>query len=75
MPKLKFTDRSLKALKPKEQRTDYFDSTLPGFSLRVTTNGIKSWCVMYRHGGRLRMSSGHRLLFPFSHGPFDPFIA
>jgi integrase len=54
MPKLRFTDRSLKALKPKEQRIDYFDAALPGFGLRVTANGIKSWCVMYRHGGRLR---------------------
>ena len=54
MPKVKLTSRKLQSLKPQLERTDYFDSTLPGFCLRVTPRGVKSFCVLYRHAGRLR---------------------
>src|SRR5438270_9228107 len=51
--RIKFTDRSLKALKPppKPKQLDYFDDTLPGFGLRVSYNGRKSWIVLYRCNG------------------------
>jgi integrase len=39
---------------PKSGRAEYFDALLPGFALRVTDNGAKSYCAFYRLGGRLR---------------------
>jgi hypothetical protein len=55
MPRIKLTDRSAKAIKAAEgSPVDYFDERLPGFALRVTRSGHKSWVVMYRHGRRLR---------------------
>jgi hypothetical protein len=55
MPRIKLTDRSAKADRPPTTgQIDYFDQRLPGFALRVTQYGHKSWNVLYRHGGRLR---------------------
>ena len=54
MPKVNLTNRKLQSLKPLSQRIDYFDSTLPGFCVRVTPRGVKTFAVMYRHAGKLR---------------------
>ncbi len=56
MPTIKFTDRSIRALKPPaEGRVEYWDADLPGLGLRVSGTGKKSWVLMYRtHGGRQR---------------------
>jgi len=55
MPRIKLTYRSAKAVRPPATgQIDYFDQRLPGFALRVTEHGHKSWTVLYRHGGRLR---------------------
>lgn len=55
MPRIKLTDRGLAALPiPARGQIDYFDERLPGFGIRITVNGHKSWIVLYRHGGRLR---------------------
>lgn len=55
MPRVRFTDRSISALPaPATGQTDYFDERAPGFGIRVTERGHKSWIVMYRHSGRLR---------------------
>lgn len=36
---------------PISGRREYFDSRVPGFCLRVTSKGSKSWCFFYRVGG------------------------
>jgi integrase len=35
-------------------RIDYWDESLPGFGLRITPDGQRTWTVMYRFGGRKR---------------------
>ena len=55
MPNIKFTVRSIEAIKPpKSGQVDYWDSALGGFGLRMTYRGRKTWNVMYRHGRRKR---------------------
>src|SRR5215470_4271754 len=51
--RVQFTDRSLRAIKspPPPKQVDYFDSSLPGFGVRVSYNGRKSWIVLYRCNG------------------------
>ena len=40
---------TVEAIKPpREGRADYFDTSLPGFGLRVNSKGVKSWFVFYR---------------------------
>lgn len=52
---MKFTDAGIKALKPKAERyVEWADGT-PGFGLRVSPQGRKSWVYMYRFDGRARM--------------------
>ena len=57
-----FTDRAIRALQPQAKRVDYFDAdeALPGFGLRVTPNGVKTWTVLYRNacGRQRRLSLG-----------------
>jgi integrase len=55
MPSRKLTDQFVQhAPIPKTGRVEYFDQLLPGFGLRVSNSGIKSWVVFYRVRGRLR---------------------
>jgi hypothetical protein len=54
MAKKNLTAKAVAALKPTEGRVDYFDANLPGFCVRVTPNGVKTFSVLYRHGGRKR---------------------
>ena len=55
MPTVHLTARSIRSLKPAAAaRVDYWDTTLPGFGLRVTERGSRSWTVFYRHRGRMR---------------------
>src|SRR5205823_4947142 len=65
--RIKFTDRSLKAIKPppKPKQLDYFDDSLPGFGLRVSYNGRKSWIVLYRcNGEKGRLTLGRFDVLP-----------
>ena len=39
---------------PASGRVEYFDTLLPGFGLRVTAGGAKSWIVMTRVHGKLK---------------------
>ncbi len=58
MPRVTLKDRSLRALAtPLAGRTTYLDKTLPGFGLRVTANGARSWVVVYRHRGHKRRAT------------------
>jgi len=39
---------------PAKGQTDHFDAVLPGFALRVTSKGHKSWVLLYRFHGTVR---------------------
>ena len=54
MPRVTLSDRFVKTLKATRCRTDYYDANAPGLVLRVAESGRKSWCVVYRVGGRKR---------------------
>ena len=61
MPKLKFTARGIDAIQPPQSgQVDYWDAGLPGFILRVSYSGRKTWCVSYRQddGTRPRLKLG-----------------
>jgi integrase len=49
MPTTKLTELAVaKVRPPKAGRTEHFDTLLPSFGLRVTSNGAKTWIVMTR---------------------------
>ena len=49
MPTTKLTELAVaKVRPPKAGRVEYFDTLLPSFGLRITSNGAKSWVVMTR---------------------------
>ena len=52
MPSVNLTAAFVQKVKSKGKRIDYFDTSLPGFSLRVSEKGIKTWGVSYRFGGK-----------------------
>lgn len=55
MPQVKLTATSVERFAPPELgRVEYFDQALPGFGLRITDKGHKSWIVFYRVGQRQR---------------------
>src|SRR6476661_1003237 len=56
MPIVTLTARTVRRLEATGERGEYWDAALPGFGLRVTPNGVRTWTVRYRHNGRL-----HRL--------------
>lgn len=52
---MKFTDAAIRALKPREERYIEWGEGSPGFGLRVSPQGRKSWVFMYRFDGKARM--------------------
>ena len=55
MARKKFSDRSIARLKPPpDGRAEYWDEDLPGFGLRITAKGTKTWQLLYRKDGRKR---------------------
>ena len=37
-----------------QARIEYFDAETPGLCLRITSDGVKTWALIYRHHGRKR---------------------
>ena len=55
MPRINFTSRGIQAIAPPSTgRVEYWDKSTPGFGLRVSVTGEKTWVTMYRFKGRLR---------------------
>ncbi len=54
MARINLTARVVQGIKAKAVRSEYFDENLPGFFLRVTPAGVKSYGIMYRHAGQLK---------------------
>lgn len=61
MAKKKLTERGVASMRPPEAgREDFWDTVVTGLTLRVTSNGVKSWCFVYRTGEKQnRMTFGH----------------
>ena len=55
MPKQRFTDRWLQSptLRPEKGRAEFVDGLCPGLHLRVTTQGTRTFSVMFRVNGKL----------------------
>jgi len=59
MPTENLTDRKIASLKPAKERTEYWDDGTPGFGLRVSPEGTKTFFLMYRFAGlRRRLKLG-----------------
>ena len=55
MPTLNLTAKKLDALKPiGDRQTDFFDAWLPGFAIRLSPSGRKTFTLLYRYAGKLR---------------------
>jgi integrase len=51
---LNLTARFAETIKARERREEYRDAEAKGLILRVTPAGVKTWAVLYSHGGRKR---------------------
>jgi hypothetical protein len=55
MPAGKLTDWRVKELKPPASgRLEIFDQLTPGFGIRISDRGVKSWVMFYRFDGTKR---------------------
>ncbi len=54
-------EKKIASIKATNKRQEFFDASLPGFSLRVTSKGKKSFCLMCREcdGKQRRVTLGH----------------
>ena len=55
MPTIRLTQLSVEKITASHTRAVYWDRTLPGFGLRVTPNGVKSWIATYRLANRQKV--------------------
>ena len=51
---MNLTARTVKTLRPLNERREYADDLVPGLALRVTPTGDKTWAVRFRVNGRQR---------------------
>jgi integrase len=51
MPKANLTDRLIASIKPGTELVEWWDKSTPGFGIRVSPKGKKTWFVMYRLAG------------------------
>lgn len=59
MPRQRLTDKAVANLKADGQRIEIYDTLLPGFGLRVSPKGAKSWFAFTRvHGHPTRITLG-----------------
>jgi integrase len=59
MPTANLTDRKIDSLKPGKDLVEWWDEKTPGFGIRVSPKGKKTWFVMYRFAGlRRRLKFG-----------------
>jgi integrase len=57
--KVQLTDRFCAHVKSTKPQTDYFDVTVPGLALRVTSGGTKAWTFLYgAEASRRRITLG-----------------
>ena len=55
MAQTSFTDRTIAAFRlPEQGQVDYYDVKMPGFGMRVSYGGAKTWFIKYVHEGRQR---------------------
>jgi integrase len=58
MPTIRLTQLAAERLAPPVSgRTVYWDRHLPGFGMRITANGAKTWVAMYRVNGKSVMET------------------
>lgn len=51
--RIKFTAESIKKLKPESERYSVMDTEVPGFELRISPSGVKTYSLTYRtHDGK-----------------------
>lgn len=55
--KKRLTSKTIEALKPTKKRTEHRDALLPGFGIRVTPKGAKTFFVNYRYDGKQKRLS------------------
>jgi integrase len=61
MPSAKLTKRVVDGLTPADKTAVYYDADLPGFGLRITAAGTRSWIVEYRPDGGGRSVASRRI--------------
>ncbi|MCZ6718348.1 MAG: tyrosine-type recombinase/integrase [Gammaproteobacteria bacterium] len=54
---MKFTDRSIRSLKPRPQRYEAFEDNGKGFAIRISPKSRKTWIFLYRFNKRPRRMS------------------
>jgi integrase len=57
MPRLNLTQSMAERLRPTAKPVTYFDLNLPGFGVRVSPKGRKTWIAMYTVNGKLVMET------------------